>query len=124
MPGKVEEDDRVGRNPLRQPAGQRFFKVGPARQFILEQQAQTGAQLQQLTAGVREQNVRWGQQAASEARQIDAIAKLIQVGMKMLVKMEKNMEERDRVTDQKIQALGKRIDRLVAGLQRASGNGG
>ena len=96
-------------------------------EFILEQQAQTGAQLQQLTAGVREQNVRWGQQAASEARQdrrIDAIAKLIQVGMKMLVKMEKNMEERDRVTDQKIQALGKRIDRLVAGLQRASGNGG
>jgi len=43
--------------------------------------------------------------------------------MKVLVKMQKDAEERDRATNQKIEALGKKVDRLVDGWLRRGGDG-
>ena len=91
--------------------------------FILEQQAQTAVQLQQITA-----------HQARQDRRVDGIAKLSQIGMKMLVRQDKEGKARDRAIRELAGAqkslaeaqkrTEQRFERFIRGLERGSGNGG
>lgn len=95
------------------------MNVERAMQFILERQAETDVRLAEVAALLKQTAARQDK----TDRRVEAIAKILQTGMKMLVKFHKEAEERDRVTNQKIEALGKKVDRLVEGWLRGSGNG-
>jgi len=95
-------------------------------QFILEQQAQTTVRMDQITERLDEITAVQKQQAergAKTDRRIDAIAKLIQTGMKLLVKYEKECEERDKEARERDRKSNERIDKLVAALLRGGRNG-
>ena len=94
------------------------MNVEKTMEFILQQQAKAEVQM----AHMREQQARYEKQHAEQHaktdRQIAAIQKLIQVGMKMIVKQGESLKEladAQKVTERKLQGL---IDAL-----RRSGNG-
>jgi len=110
-------------------------------EFILQQQARTAAHLEEIAAENKglaaeqrglaseqralaaEMKKLTAQQAKTEKR-VDALAKIVQTGMKMLV-------ERERRVDQRIQALidsqlrmDQRMDRFLAAFEKRWPNGG
>ena len=89
--------------------------------FILEQQAATSAALAEIAARQREMTAWQGEIAAWQAkteRRLTAISKLLQTGMKMLVKTDEKLNEV--AAAQKQTELN--LNRLI-GSQRRGSNG-
>ncbi|MBM3810656.1 MAG: hypothetical protein FJW20_03360 [Acidimicrobiia bacterium] len=109
--------------------------------FILQTQAKTEAILQEMAAeqkglaaeqkGLAAEQKKLAAQQAKTERQVNALAKLVQTGMKMLVQMEKRSTAREKRTDERIQALvdsqlrmDQRMDRFLAAFEKRWPNGG
>lgn len=76
-------------------------------EFILEQQAQTAAQLGQLIA-----------HQAKTDRQLSAIQTLLRTGIKMMIQRDKATDARFKATDARFKATDARISALAEAQQR------
>ena len=93
--------------------------VERAMQFILERQAAHDAEIAEIRAILKHQ-------AATQVktdRRVDAIAKLLQTGMKMLVKFEKENKERFKALTEAQLRTDRKVELLIDSLRRMPRNG-